>query len=69
MLGGWSAERKDGALQSWNPNLKVVNATATIKLVEASQRLNNNRWRHREEDEEEESNRGEERSEEGEEVA
>lgn len=38
--------------------MKVVNAT--IKLVEASQRLNNNRWRHREEDEEEESNRGEE---------
>lgn len=64
LLGGWSGERKDGALQSWKPNLKVVNAT--IKFVEATERLDNNRWRQREEDEAE-NNRGEERSEEGEE--
>ena len=55
-LGGWSGERDDGALQSWKPSLKMVNAT--IKFVEAMERLNNDRWRHREEDEEE-SNGGE----------
>lgn len=64
LLGGWSGERKDGALESWKPNLKMVNAT--IKFVEATERLNNNRWRHRQEDEEE-INGGEERSDEGEE--
>ena len=37
LLGGWSGERKDGALQSWKPNLKVVKAT--IKFVEATERL------------------------------
>ena len=51
-------------MQSWKPNLRVVNAT--IKFVEATDRLDNNRWRQREEDAAE-SNRGEEGSEEGEE--
>ena len=59
LLGGWSGERKDVALESWNPNLKMVNAT--IKFVGATERLNNNRWRHREEDEEK-SNGGEMRA-------
>lgn len=58
LLGGWSGERKDGALHNWKRSLKVVNAT--IKFVEATERLNNNRWRQREEDEEE-SNRGDKR--------
>lgn len=58
LLGGWPGERKDGALHNWKRNLKVVNAT--IKFVEATERLNNNRWRQREEDEEE-SNRGDKR--------
>lgn len=44
--------------------MRVVNAT--IKFVEATDRLDNNRWRQREEDAAE-SNRGEEGSEEGEE--
>ena len=56
LLGGWSGERKDGALQSWKPNLKVVNAT--IKYVEATERLDNNRWRQREEDEAESNGGG-----------
>lgn len=64
LLGGWSEESKDGALHSWKPNLKMVNAI--IKFVEATERLDNNRWRHREEDEEE-SNRGDERNKECEE--
>lgn len=38
-LGGWSGERKDGTLEIWKPNLKLVNAT--IKFVEATERLNN----------------------------
>lgn len=46
LSGGWSGERKDGALHSWKPDLKIVNAT--IKFVEATERLNNNRWRRRE---------------------
>ena len=41
-------------------------AELETKFVEATERLDNNRWRQREEDEAE-SNRGEERSEEGEE--
>ena len=45
---GWSGERKDGALDNWTPNLKMVNAT--IRFAEATERLNNNRWRHREEE-------------------
>ena len=40
--------------------------TATIKFVETADKLDNNRWRRREEDEAE-SNRGEEGNEEGEE--
>ena len=48
LLGGWSGERKDGALDNWTPNLKMVNAT--IRFAEATERLNNNRWRHREEE-------------------
>lgn len=44
--GGWSGERKDGAPHSWKPDLKIVNTT--IKFVEATERLNNNRWRRRE---------------------
>ena len=48
LLGGWT-------LQSWKPNLKAVNTT--IKFVEAMERLDNNRWRHREEDEAERNRR------------
>lgn len=61
LLGGWSGERKDGILESWKPNLKMVNAT--IKFVEVTKRLNNNRWKQRED--EEESNGEEGRDDEG----
>lgn len=40
LVGGWSGKRKDGAVESWKPDLKMVNAT--IKFVEANERLKNN---------------------------
>lgn len=64
LLGVRSGERKDEVLESWKPNLKMVNAT--IKFVEATERLSNNRWQHREEDEEERDDEGGESYSEGE---
>lgn len=48
MLGGWSGERKDGVLDKWTPNMKMVNAT--IRFAEATERLDYNRWRYEEEE-------------------
>ena len=48
LLGGWSGKRKEGSLDKWTPNLKMVNAT--IRFAEATERLDNNRWKHREEE-------------------
>lgn len=62
LLGGWSGERKDGVLESWNSNLKMVNAA--IKFVEATERFYNNRWRHKKKDKRE-SNQGKRMSNEG----
>lgn len=62
LLGGWSGKRKDGALHSWKSDLKMVNPT--IEFMEATERLNDSKWR-RSGGDEEESNRAVERSEDG----
>lgn len=41
MLGGWSGSGKDGSLDTWNPNYKVV--TATINFITATGRLKERR--------------------------
>lgn len=43
LLGGWLGEKKNRALDNWILNLKIVNAT--IRFAEATERLDNNRWR------------------------